>query len=276
MATPSHGVERILALLEGEAADATLEAAAELAAARGLPLVGLLVEDADLLSTSGLPFASEIGLVSGKRRSISPEEVAARTQARSDRFRRLLLDMAQRHGIHADLEVGRGRQTQAVLGRLRPEDMLVVRRISWVRRPGGLLENLLGGAHCAVLLVGNHASLRARTGPPMVLLDGSDGSTRALLTAIALAIRERRGLTLLVAPGQQAASVHQQARTLLADHGVEGQFIDLRRLDAGEVLRIVRQEHPQLLFVNRGSPLLEGPQGHRLAERQDLPLVLTP
>lgn len=276
MTTSSHPVERILALIEGELEDATLEAAAELAARRGLPLVGLLVEDADLLATAGLPFAREIGLASGSPRPLSADAIEARMRTRNDRFQRVLLDLARRHGIQAELDVSRGRRAQAVLGRLRPEDVLVLRRTSWVQRPGGLQESLLVDARCAILLVGNSTAPRARSGHPMVLLDGSAGCVRGLAKAIALAHQEHRGLTLLVAPGRQTVPVYRQALTTLAEHGIEGQSIELPRLDPTTVLRSVQREQPQLLFVSRDSPVLTGAEGHRLAEREDVPLVIVP
>lgn len=276
MTTTSHPVERILALIEGESEDATLEAAADLAARRGLPLVGLLVEDVDLLATAGLPFAREIGLISGTPRPLSIDEIEARMRGRSDRFRRRLLELAKRHGISAELEVGRGRRTQAVLGRLQPRDLLVLRRISGARRPGGLQENLLVAAECAVLLVGSNAYPRARGGQPMVLLDEGPGATRSLLTAVGLAQREHRDLTVLVGPGQQKAEVHERVRTTLAEHGIKCRFFELARLDTTAVLRSVQRERPQLLFISRSSPVLTGPEGQRLAEREDLPLVIVP
>ena len=174
--THSERVERVLVLLEG-GGDAMVEAAAELAAGRGLPLVGILVEDVDLLSSAGLPFAREIGLVSGRARPLSAAGIERWMQERSEQLRGQLQEIARRRGIEAALEVGRGRLAETVLARLQPDDLLVVRRTTWVRRPGGLVEAVLGGAACSVVLLGGSAPAPAAAGP-MVLLDGSDGAER--------------------------------------------------------------------------------------------------
>lgn len=276
MATRSPGVERILALLEGGAAEATLEAAAELAARRGLPLVGLLVEDADLLSTAGLPFAREIGLATARPRPLDAAELEALMRERAHRFRALIDQLGARHGITAGLEVGRGRRAEAVLGRLHPDDLLVVRRAAWAQRPGGLLEGLLAGAECAVVLVGRRPVAGPAGGGPMVLLDGTEGAERALARAIAFARRERQVLTLLLGPGQGGAAARRQATAALAEHGIEARFLELGRAGAAELLRVVRRERPQLLFVSRSSPLLAGPEGAHVAECEEPPLVLVP
>lgn len=276
MATRSPGVERILALLEGGAAERTLEAAAELAARRRLPLVGLVIEDADLLSTAGLPFAYEIGLASARARPIDPAGIEAHMRERARRLRALVDELAARYRIPADLEVGRGRQAETVLGHLRPDDLLVVRRAAWAQRPGGLLEGVLGSADCAVVLVDTRATATRGLSGPMVLIDGTAGAERALARAIAFARHEQRTLTLLLAPGQGSQQARHRAAATLQEHGIEARFAELGRPATAALLRMARLERPLLLFIARSSPYLAGADGAALADSDDVPLVLVP
>jgi hypothetical protein len=276
MTTASNGVDRILVLLEGGTAETTLDLAAELASQRRLPLVGLLVEDADLLSSAGLPFAREIGLVSGQARPLDPQALEARMRERETRFRSRLTDIGHRLGIPAELQVGRGRRAQAVLERVHPSDMLVVRRSAWAQRPGGLLEGVLVSAECAVALLGASRKGEATGAGPMVLLDGTEGATRALSRAIALARREQRELALAVPRGHASQGAREQARSALAAHGIDARFVELEAAGAGALVRAARRARPQFLFVSRESPLLAGTDGAILADSEDVPLVLVP
>ena len=277
MSRPATGAERILALIEGAAAEATLEAAAELAAAHRLPLVGLVVEDARLLSSAGLPFAREIGLVSGVPRPLSTADVEARMHEQSERLRGRLGDLARRHGIVAELEVGRGPRVQTVLARLQPEDTLVVRRSGALERPFALFEGVLAAAQCAVLVTG------ARPGPPlagdgapMVLVEDERSAERVVSRAARLARGRFRGLVLLLAPTPRVVAAGRRLASRLADEGLAADTIELARLDAAAVLRAVRRERPALLCLARDSAILAGGEGERLAENEDVLLAVVP
>ncbi len=274
MAATPETSERVLVLLDGPAAEAALETAARLAARRGARLIALLVEDADLITTAGLPFAREIGLVSGVARPLSAAGLQARLRDRAAQLQRLVDRLSERNAIAAELQIGRGREARAVLTQAGPEDLLVLSRSQWAQRPGDSLERLITEALCAVMLVGPHP-YRALQGP-MVVLDGSAGALRALQRALTLARDGQRPLSLVVGPGVDAVS-REQARALLAERGVAARFVELPRLDGAVLVQALRRERPWLLFIARESPLLHGPQGQRLrAELDEAPLVLVP
>ncbi len=275
MASRPDRVDRILVLLEGGTGDETLEAAADLAERGGLPLVGLLVQDLDLLASAGLPFAREIGFSSGRARPLSTAEVEARLSERAERYRRTLAELARRHGIDTTLEIGHGRRNEAVRARVYPDDVLVARRTPWAQRPGGLLEALMGDAHCAVVLLGRPVE-RATVSGPMVVLDGSDGATRALSRAIALARHTRSPLTLLLGPGTGDTAGRHQARQALEEHGIEPHFREIPRLTPTAVHQLARNERSRLLFISRDTPLLRQADADLLTESEDIPLVVVP
>lgn len=274
MAATPETPERVLVLLEGPAAEAALETAARLAARRGASLIALLVEDDDLLTTAGLPFAREIGLVSGVARPLSTAGLQAQLHERATHLRRLVDQLAERNAITAELQIGRGPQARVVLAQAGPDDLLVLSRSQWAQRPGDSLERLVAEALCAVMLIGPRA-YRAAQGL-MVVLDGSAGALRALRRALTLARDGQRPLSLVVGPGVDAA-IREQARELLAEWGVEARFLELPRLDGFLLLQTLRRERPWLLFLARECPLLHGPRGRLLqAELDEAPLVLVP
>lgn len=274
MAATPETPERVLVLLEGPAAEAALETAARLAARRGARLIALLVEDDDLLTTAGLPFAREIGLVSGVARPLSAAGLQAQLHERATHLRRLLDQLAERNAIKAELQIGRGPQARVVLTQAGPDDLLVLSRSRWAQRPGDSFERLVTEALCAVMLIGPRAYRSAQG--PMVVLDGSAGALRALRRALTLARDGQRPLSLVVGPGVDAQT-RDQARTLLAEGGLEARFVELPRLDGALLVQALRRERPWLLFLARESPLLRGPRGRLLqAELDEAPLVLVP
>ena len=274
MATNSGHSERVLVVLEGPACELALETAARVAARHGARLVGLFVEDADLLTTAGLPFAREIGLASGASRPLSRAGIEAQLHERAARLRAVLDRLARSNRIEAELEIGRGRQTQAVLARLRPSDLLVLCRTHSAQRAGGMIEGVIAEAVCTVMLVGPEGAPAPHG--PMVLLDDTGASDRALAWAITVVRGEARPVTLALAPAV-APDAQARARALLAEAGIEASSLTLLHLDASAVLQAVRRERPSILFVGRDSPLFSSAEGRRLrAELDEVPLVVVP
>ena len=274
MATNSTRSERVLVVLEGPACELALETAARLAARRGARLVGLFVEDADLLASADLPFAREIGLASGAFRPLSRAGVEAELRERAARLQTLIERHARIHRIEAELEIGRGRHTQAVLARVRPSDLLILCRTHSAQRVGGMVEGVVAEAVCTVMLVGP----RGADAPhgPMVLLDGTEASDHALQWAISVARGEARPVTLVLAPGVASRAL-ANARALLAREGIDANSLTLLHLDASALLQAVRRERPSVLFVGRNSPLFASAEGRRLrGELDEVPLVVVP
>lgn len=266
--------ERVVVLLEGPAAEAALETAAHVAARRAARLIALLVENVDLRTVAGLPFAREIGLVSGTARPFSAAALETRLSDRARYLRQRLERIAQCNAIEAELQIGRGRQAQTVLAHAAADDLLVLCRTHWAQRPGDPLEGVLAEALCTVMLVGPNRS-RATAGP-MVLLDASAGALRAVARAAVLAREEGQPLTLVVAP-DVTAEARYQARLLLREYGVEGHFIELLRLDRPGVMQVVRRERTGSLLLSRDSLLLHGAAGYRLrVELDEVPLFIVP
>lgn len=276
MARLPPGAERILALLEGATAEGVLEAAAEIAAIGGLPLVGLVIEDAELLSSAGLPFAREIGPISGQSRPLSAAAVEARMRAENERLRARLVEIARRHNVVAELQIGRGRPVQTVLARLGPTDMLVGRRAGGLERPFALVERVLVVARCTVLVTGTPAPVLAGHGAPMVVVEDIANADRLVAVAAELARGRYRAIALLVDPTRTSAAAARRAAVRLADYGLQALPIELPGLDAATVLRAVRRERSTLLCVAHDSALLAGAEGERLTGDDDVTLVVVP
>lgn len=150
-------VVRVLALLDASRHSlVALAAAVDLAAARHAELVALFVEDQELLSSAGFPFAREIGAVSGRVRPLSREELLAGQARQARRVTEALEAAVAGRELRHELRVSRGRvvsEAQALAG---PGDVLVLGKAGfsghWGVRLGSTSRALMLEAPCTVII----------------------------------------------------------------------------------------------------------------------------
>ena len=85
-----------------------LAAAAEMAARLDAELVGLFVEDDNLLRLAELPNSFEIGLRSARSRHLDPEVIARLFRQMAERARVAVVRAAEREHVRCSFEVARG------------------------------------------------------------------------------------------------------------------------------------------------------------------------
>jgi hypothetical protein len=98
----------VIELAPGLPARESLEAAAALADRVGAELVGLFVEDTELLRFAALPFALEIGFASAQRRRLDVTAVERSFLADAAEAQRALARAAERGAIRWSFRVARG------------------------------------------------------------------------------------------------------------------------------------------------------------------------
>lgn len=255
-----HPPRRVLALLDASrSAREVLDAAVELAAGMKGEVLGLYVEDIELLHGAGYPFSREISITSGAIRPLETSVLEARLREQARELRAALEQAATRRAVRASLEVRRGRLQEEVRGAARPEDLLVLGRVGWSagrgRTLGSLARALLDTPPCAVMFAAGVASHVHEEQPGkavMAVLDDPARDRRVLDIAAGLANHE--GLTLqLVVPAAHAG----EARTLA--QGLTGDRLPVQVLREERPQRIIQHCHEQparYLVAPRGSPLV--------------------
>mgnify|MGYP000123087280 CR=1 FL=1 len=271
---PSVDFARVLVLLEGRATELVPEYAVEFALRRGLQLVGLFVEDSDLLSSAGLPFTREVGAESGALRPLSRATVEQAMREDAEGLRAALERLAHERGFEAVFEVGRGPRKRTVLRRIRSGDLLVLCRGVGHRRPADMLDTLLREAPCMVMVFG--AGEASRSSRPVVLVDGSTSGGRVLERALEAMGGRGGSLGLLVAPGGAARRAAEHAVRLAGERGVHCRPIHLPGLQTHQVLRALPTDPAPLLFIGRDSPLLAGQALGPGTDLSGVPLVVVP
>jgi hypothetical protein len=99
---------RLVVALEAGIADPELEAAVALASSLDAELLGLFVEDLDLLRFAALPFAHEIGFGSAARRRLDPASLERDLRAHAAEAERRLAGAAARERVPSAFRVARG------------------------------------------------------------------------------------------------------------------------------------------------------------------------
>lgn len=181
-------------------------AAAELAARLGAELVGLFVEDEDLLRLAALPFAGVLRIPSGARERLDVPRAEAELRALGAHARETLTRAAGALRVAFDFKIRRGRVIREIIDAAADADLLVLgaggRRRSGRAGLGDTARAAAERARSSVLLLGAGAAV---DGAVLAVDDGSPAAPRAL--AIARSLAGAPGPVVLEAPLASAAEI---------------------------------------------------------------------
>ena len=275
---PTRRIRRIVVLADPRLASrSALEAAAELASRGDLELLGLFVEDEDLLRTARMPFAREVGATSATARPMDPEQLERTLRARAAEIRRLLNSLEGRLALRWSLKVARGRAVAEVLAVAGPDDLLVVQRTggpSLRGGPGATIRDLLREPRVSVMVLPE--TLAETTHPVVALFDDPEGGPRALEMAAHLARGNGQELTVVIppVPAGEGGGLAQAAREWLDRHGVRAHLHQVSGPAAPALAELARRDRARALVISRGSPVLADAPGRHLLESLGTPMVV--
>ncbi|MEJ2557433.1 MAG: universal stress protein [Anaerolineae bacterium] len=246
-------IRRILVALDASPHSlAALEAAAELAAGLKAELLGLFVEDINLLRLAELPFAREMGDFSTTRRQLDILEVERELRAQASRARRALAIVAGRAQVPWSFRVARGMIAAELLTAATEADLVILGKVGWSptgrRHMGSTARAVLSQATCLTLILQEGVRLSL---PILVVYDGSTIAQKALAAAIRL-VRGKNGyLTVLIlADGPDVARKFQTSVTKwLRERGLEARYRWLVGADVRHLPRIVDAEGCGMLVL---------------------------
>ncbi len=241
------------------ALDASDNSRAALAAAVGLAetfhaeIVGLFVEDINLLRLAELPFAREVRYGEMAVRRFEPAMIERKLRARAAVLRRELDEVATEHKVPSTFRVLRGAIDRELIAATVEADLLALGRFghSLVHRArlGSTAQTAVAQATSAVLLVKSDVE----SGPIIVLYDGSAVGQRALALAAELAGKVGDMRILVWAIDEETAfERRQEAALLLADLDAETQYQHLAGDNPQLVMRWINRQRGSLLIVGAG------------------------
>jgi nucleotide-binding universal stress UspA family protein len=208
-----------------------LEIAFNLAAALGGEISGLFIEDVELLVAGSLPFAREVGSLSGISRQIGSADIEHRFRAVAGKARDALAEAGRRLNVRSSFRVTRGDVPAEILTAATDADIVVLGKAGWsigtFRKPGSTCLAILSRSRIPVLIVERGATLS----PPILVVNDN------------------------TAAGQRALDF---ARDLSRSLGWEIVVFSVQGNATGtDVLQSVRQDKPRLIVLPSSLPLGE-------------------
>ncbi len=259
---------------------AALNAAAEIAARTGAEVLGVFVEERNLLRSAGYGFAREVGSSSGVSRPFDPVELEQRLQRLAGQARQALAGVVAHYGGRHALSIARGSVVEEVLALAGPQDLLVLGRVGWSSAPGGRLGSTARGlfrrSPGRVLLWCDKQILPQ--GRIVVFLnEHEDANRRAVMAAAEAVGHSRQPVTLLLGPGSDIPP--EGLQRIRQELGIPESDIRVGSLPATDpvtVARVLRQERAAQLVLSRECTLLREPGSDQLLLALNLPVTITP
>lgn len=245
-------IRRILVALDASKhSQAVLETAAGLAAKLESELLGLFVEDINLLRLEELPFVREINFQQSIARPLESGEIQRTLRARAALVRHELEETAERYHIRSSFRVVRGPVDAELLTAALEADLLAIGQLghSVVRRArlGSTAQKALAQARSAVLVVRTGLEVRQ---PVLVIYDGSDVARRALALAVNLAGKKGDIRVLIWGVDDESAYTERQTIShLLEPAGIEAEYQHFKSDDPTVVLELIRKQTVGLIIL---------------------------
>ncbi len=277
----SPRIRRIIVALDASPNSlAALRAAAELAnRLEHVEILGIFVEDINLVRLAQLPFVRELSQVSATARRLDASRMERQLRAMARRAQQAMAELITRPTVEWSFKVARGEINAELLDAARHADLVILGKSGWSRRRG------VGSTARVVLTDAPHSAMMFARGlslalPVLVVYDGSVQARQALDVAEPfVAGREGHLTVLIVAPDAVEARKLQSeaAEQLAAKQGAAAAETRFRWLVGGDVDRLVEviQSEPSCVVVlPAGMPHVRGDQMVQLLERVDCPLLV--
>ena len=269
---------RVVVAIDGSPTSlAALEATAELASAWGAEVVGLFIEDTNLLRMASLPFAREVGSHSGAHRAINPDVFERQFRSQADRARNTLWYVAERFRLSASFVVARGSVKGELVKALRDADMLSMgkggRSVAARLGLGTNAKTMVAEATGIVLMFSHVASV---SGPPAVVYDGAAPSNKALVAAAELARALGTSLMILY-PAEvelERKELEERATSALEEQNCAIEFRQILTRNVPDLARYVRSSGANVAVVPTTSPVLPREAIETLLGRFSGPVML--
>ncbi len=271
-------VRRILVALDtSHSSMAALQAAAGLASALQAELIGLFVEDDNLMRLAGLPFAQELRWPAARRQGLSEGQMAQQLRLRASQARRALAMAAEQMEVEWSFRVVRGQVTEEVLLACREADLLSLGRtgLTMLRRTrmGSTARAAAAQATRPVLLARETSDM---DWPVVVTYDGSPLAQRGLAAGVRLAQRYANNLiVLLLGESRESASaLAAAAQQQIGRAPLHSDFLYVELGNDEELAARLRQQPCSLIILAGDSATLQGDALQTLLDGLECPVMV--
>ncbi len=259
---------------------AALEAAAGIAGKRGADILGVFVEELNLVRSAGYGFSREVGSVSGISRPFDPGILEQRMRRLADHARAALAGAVERRGGKAALSIARGRVIDEVLAIAGPDDLLVLGRAGWSFPAGARLGSTARGLirqSPGQVLLWCEQKLPYQSRLVVFLNDHDEANHRTALAAAEISRYYHQPVTIILgADGEPATNRLDAIRHDLDVLGTGTRLRVMPDTDPVTIARVLREERASKLVISRECALFSEPGAEQLLAALSLPVTVTP
>jgi nucleotide-binding universal stress UspA family protein len=244
-------IRRILVALDASAASlAALDSAARLAAMLEAELLGIFVEDVNLLRLAALPFAREHSQAAGLVRRLEAADMERALRAQAREARAAIEQAAAQVSVRYSFRVTRGQVSELLCAAAEEADLVA---LGWA---GATTTAVTAGVLRPILLLPSGGELRS---PVAVIYDGSPAAARALELAAHINREPGEAITVLLteAQGEEGLRLREEATARLESLDVTGPVLALVSLDPAGVAETLRRGPVGTLLLPAASPLAD-------------------
>ena len=249
-------INRILVALDASIHSlAGLDAGVALATKLEADILGVYVEDINLLRLAEMPFAKELGQYSARPRKLDTGQLERQLRIHADRARLALIEAAESAGLNWSFRVVRGSVPAELIGAMQETDLIIIGQRGWSNfvQVGSTTQTIMDQARKLTLILRAGTKLGQSV---LAVFDGSPAAEEALSFAGALA-QERDGkliVLLIAADGEIAQNLRTEVGTWGRRNALSITFHWLKDLNARMVCNIAQTEASGVLIVAKDSP----------------------
>ena len=271
-------IRRILVALDASTHSlAALQAAAKLAASLHAELIGIFIEDENLLHLAGLPFAHELRSPAAMRQPMSSDAMERQLHLQAAQARHAMEKAAEQENVQWSFRTIRGQVTPSVLSAALDADLVALGRVS---RPLHS-RSRLGSTARAAFMKTERSVLVMQQGsdlsyPVLVTYDGSAAARQALAAAAKLAhfSGDRLNVLLLSVEFEQATPLRDELSAWLDERSLSAEFHWLPEATVAKLVEVVRSAENCVLVLGGDNPLLSAEAIQELLDETDCPVML--
>ena len=269
-------IRRILVALDASPHSlAALRVAAELAKDLEAELLGLYVEDINLLRLAELPLAREVTIYSADPRQLSRRQIEQQLRSQARLARRSLASIAERHRLRWSFRVVQGVIPSELLVAAEESDLTLLGKAGWSRRKrlGSTARIIVAQAPNQIMIIqeGKHLGL-----PVGLIYDGSELAKKALLTATNL-LRSRLGYLVVIILSEtmeQARQFQSEISEWVRELDVHVHYRWLIRGGLNNLTQLIHSENCGVLVIPAYPEGLQGESLPDFVNRIDCPVLL--
>jgi len=252
-------IRRILVALDASPASrAAARVAAQLASRLEAELLGLFVEDVELLRLANSPLAREVDFLTRSHGDLETLSLERQLRIHAERARRTLEDIAAPLGVPWDFRVTRGRVSDEILAAADEADLVSLGHLGYSMRHSRLLgataRALIARKKRLILMLDRPVEVRA---PVVVLYDTTDAARDALAIGARLAALLESTLRVVLL-GEEEAPLRAELGDRLGEQQASSARVRwLRRPTPERVAHALGTQNAGVVIVPLGKPPLD-------------------